>query len=205
MNKSWASLSNEILSCEICHSSIPEVRVLCPPKPIYPEPPNQVNTLFVGVAPPRPGDHFYSNETDRLKIGLFAVLSSIGYKFHTIRDFIDAGYFLSHTAKCPQQGTWRANIKISMQCAPRILRQEIEILKPRSICILSKAVGVKVANYLFGNDLVSAKCFEFGQIQAVHAGNAVVPVLVTAQPVRGWGEKYTKPHLAALLSSSPLG
>jgi hypothetical protein len=194
----WTNLQGEMANCTLCRGQFSEVSVQCPPGKLYPDPPRAVKILFVGVAPPRKGDHFYSNPSDKLRINLFPLLSSLDYQCRSPSEFLSHGFFLTHTAKCSVAGTWRANLALSLFCATQFLRQEIDLLKPQSVCILSKNVGPKVADYLsrsWGNGSGP----DTGTVADIRITNGRTYLLVTSQPVRGWGEKYTQKHLAALL------
>lgn len=63
----WAQIQMDVASCVRCGAALPEVGVECPPGPLYPlgiEPPDPVRVLFVGVAPPENGCHFYTDPSD---------------------------------------------------------------------------------------------------------------------------------------------
>jgi len=65
----------------IGREEVPQERVQCPPGTFFPEPlrpPRPLKILFVGVAPPRKGRHFYSDPDDGLRRGLFRVLGELG-------------------------------------------------------------------------------------------------------------------------------
>jgi hypothetical protein len=194
----WRNLQGEMANCSLCRRQFSELAVQCPPGKIYPYPPSPVKILFVGVAPPRRGDHFYSNASDKLRKNLFPLLSKLGYQCRSPSEFLSHGFFLSHTAKCSVAGTWRANLALSLFCAAQFLRREIDLLKPQSVCILSKNVGPKVANYLsrsWGNESAP----DTGIVTDIRITNGRTYLLVTSQPVRGWGDKCTVHHIAALL------
>ena len=195
---SWENLQKRMASCTLCQAQFPQVPVECPPGLLYPSPPGQVKILFVGVAPPRMGDHFYSNSSDKLRIALFPLLSNLGYQCCSVSEFLSHGFFLTHTAKCSVADNWRANRDLSLFCAAEFLRQEIDLLKPHGVCILSKKVGPVVAHMLsrsWGNGSSPTT----GSVADLRITNGRTHLIVTSQPVRGWGEKYTRQHVAALL------
>lgn len=93
----------DVISCARCGAVLPGVDVECPPGPLYPlgiESPDPVRVLFVGVAPPENGRHFYTDPSDNLRRGLFDVLRQLGRPCPTVNAFIGRGFFLVHTAKC---------------------------------------------------------------------------------------------------------
>jgi uracil-DNA glycosylase len=195
---SRSQLEQEMTSCTLCRKHLSGTPVQCPPGKLYPTPSINLKVLFVGVAPPRSGDHFYSNPADKLRLGLLPLLGTLGYPCRSIKEFLDRGFFLTHTAKCAVAGNWRANPEVSSFCAPRFLRREIEILRPKVVCILSKTVGPAVAADLcraWGNASTPAA----GDVVDVELPGGRIRLLVTSQPVRGWGEKFTRGHLAAVL------
>lgn len=116
--------------------------VVCPPGPLYPTPPPNVAVLFIGVAPPRAGEHFYSSPNDGLQQGLFSVLSECGFGCHTIDDFHARAFYLSHTAKCAIAGTPKPKRKVCVFCASKHLTAEIRALRPDAVCFLSVSTGL---------------------------------------------------------------
>ena len=70
-------IHSQIANCTDCKQAFKAeaFTVSCPPGEIYPTPPAEVKLLFVGVAPPSPGKHFYSDPNDGLKHGLFSILN----------------------------------------------------------------------------------------------------------------------------------
>jgi Uracil DNA glycosylase superfamily len=193
----WANLQNEMANCTRCREQFPKMSIQCPPGLLYPNPPSQVKILFVGAAPPRMGDHFYSNSSDKLRSGLFPVLSDLGYQCRSVPEFLSHNFFLTHTAKCSIAGNWRPNKSLSAFCAAQFLRQEIDLLKPHGVCIFSKNVGPKVADILvrsWGNKSGP----DIGTVADIRITDGRTYLVVTSQPVRGW-DKDTRPHVAALL------
>lgn len=202
MNSEWNLIQDDIAHCEHCREQFPNLTVRCPPGRIHGDVSSTISVLFVGVAPPRPGEHFNSSTPDKLRVGLFRVLSEIGFPCISLSDFRSYGFLLVHTAKCAYDESWKANLDISKFCAPKHLRREIEVLHPRAICILSKTVGPSVATVLaqgWGNDLAPS----VGEITHLRIGSHTLYALVTLQPVRGW-ERRTQIHIAALFESAGL-
>jgi len=185
---SWTALQDEISSCTACRGRFPCVTVQCPPGHLYNSPPPVVTVLFVGVAPPVRGSHFHTDPRDKLRGGLFRVLTKLGYPCSSLADFASYGFYLVHTAKCAYDESRAANLNLSRACAPLHLRREIEILAPHAVCFLSMAVGPTVADDLarsWGNENVpdaeTTALLKVGQRRAY--------VLVSPQPLRASVER----------------
>src|SRR2546425_4401951 len=117
---------NQIASCTLCKKEFPRIKVDCPPGLLYPRPPQPVKILFVGVAPPQKGRHFYcTNINDNLRRGLFAVLNQLKWPCKDLNDFFRYGFFLVHTAKCAIQGTTKPCLHVSRFCSSHHLKREI--------------------------------------------------------------------------------
>ena len=92
----WSQSRQTFAMCSRCKEQLPEVEVECPPGEIYPAAdklPNPIRCSFVGVAPPRTGDHFYFDPTAKLALGLLGVLSERGYQTNCVTDFLRHGFF----------------------------------------------------------------------------------------------------------------
>lgn len=92
----WSQSQQTFAKCYRCKEQLPELEFECPPGAIYPAAdhlPNPIRCSFVGVAPPRTGDHFYFDPTDKLAPGLLGVLSERGYKTNCVTDFLSHGFF----------------------------------------------------------------------------------------------------------------
>ncbi len=196
----WDKLKQEIESCKRCKKEFPHLNVECPPGKLYPKPPSLMQVLFVGVAPPRRGNHFYSNDKDNLRQGLFKVLAKLGKQCKTIDDFLDNGLFLLHTAKCPIHGTWKPNKKVSLYCSSKHLTREIESLSPKTVCFLSKSVGYPVMQNMLST-LGISETLKFGTVTKVKIANHWIHFVTTAWPGRGW-EEETKKHLYKLFRAA---
>src|SRR5262245_15700656 len=116
MENHWDQLQDKVLSCHLCEKQFPLIPVNYPPGQIYPtyeEIPKRIKVLFIGIAPPQKGRHFYSDSHDKLRSGLFGVLESLGYLCSTIPDFHRLGFFLIHCAKCAIKGTTKPSEQVS--------------------------------------------------------------------------------------------
>jgi Uracil DNA glycosylase superfamily len=188
----WDAIQSEEAACISCRGRFDGINVVCPPGALYPPPPADIRTLFVGVAPPRPGDHFYTSEYDKLRAGLFAVLTGLGFPCRAVPEFLAQGFFLTHTAKCPIAGTSAPDRKVSVHCSKRFLAREIDALQPRAVCILSKGIGPLVATRALGIPT------QHGVVVDLPTSRGPILFLVTSWPGRGW-EADTRDHLAKLL------
>jgi hypothetical protein len=100
----WSSLQNQLASCTLCKAQFPKIPVDCPPGYLYPPPPQPVKILFVGVAPPEKGKHFFNqNHADNLRNGLFAVLKKSGWPCNDLKDFLRHGFFGPHSQVCQER------------------------------------------------------------------------------------------------------
>jgi uracil-DNA glycosylase len=196
----WNKIQQKIKNCTLCAKELPRSKVVCPPRIFYPKPPKPTQVLFVGVAPPRPGEDFYSDKKDKLRYGLFGVLAKMGIQCKTIDDFLENGLFLLHTAKCPIRNTWKPNKKVSLYCSNKHLIREIESLSPKTVCFLSKGIGFHVMQKMLSKWELS-ETVKFGIVSKVKIANHWVHFVATKWPGRGW-EKETKKHLSKLFLSA---
>jgi hypothetical protein len=148
-----------------CIAALSDIGVECPPSLPYPddiEPPDPVRVLFVGVAPPKTGRHFYTDPSDNLRQSLFDVLEKLDGPCRTSDDFIAHGFFLVHTAKCAIRGTTKPNPRVSKFCTSAHWRRKVECLAPHGLCFLSKNVDFPVCTDLLSHWRHSG-CVEFGK------------------------------------------
>lgn len=157
--------------------------VVCPPDLLYPSPPAEVVVLFIGVAPPRPGEHFYSVHNDGLRRGLFSVLRECGYACSTVDDFHAHGFYLSHTAKCSIAGTPQPMREVCVFCSSKHLLTEIRALQPKAVCFLSKTTGLAACIAIAGS-LGYRKAIQPGQIFQLVMEERPLNVMVTGWPGR---------------------
>ena len=199
MKDYWAELQGEIANCARCDSQLPEACVDCPPGLIYPQgikPPKPVRVLFVGVAPPKRGSHFYTNPSDNLRRGLFRVLEQLGRPCGDVEGFVARGFFLVHTAKCAIRGTTKPDLQVSEFCSSVHLIKEIECLAPAGLCFLSKKVGFPVYAGLSAHWGFPGLP-EFGKLNTLIVNDSSVQVMATAWPGRGH-EELTRQHVESL-------
>ncbi|HET7342347.1 MAG TPA: uracil-DNA glycosylase family protein [Methylomirabilota bacterium] len=176
-----------------------------------PGPPPDLKLLFVGVAPTAAGGqsrggHFYSDSADRLRRGLFDLLSEpdfgLALRDLSLRDgnqrFHEAGYFFLHAAKVRPVTTDAPPTEAIIHCARRHLAREIEFLRPRSICFLGTNNLRSVARDLFGKE-IGPECRPVTLTTGTWNGLAAV----THQPRRGW-QDVTRRTLRAMLSVRPV-
>jgi uracil-DNA glycosylase len=199
MSQCWADLQTAVAACTRCESEVTDVDVECPPGLLYPTgttPPNRVRVLFVGVAPPATGHHFYTDPSDNLRRGLFAVLRELGRPCHDIQSFIARGFFLVHTAKCSIRGTTAPDVRVSRFCSSIHLRKEIACVAPDGLCFLSKNIGFPVYKEL-AREWGTAGDIAFGMLTTLLLDGKPIDVIATAWPGRGH-EAVTRTHLHAL-------
>ena len=199
MRTCWDELQGEVGKCTRCKPQLPDVSVNAPPGLLYPagvRPPDPLRVLFIGVAPPENGRHFYTDPADRLGRGLFKVMTELGRSCGDISTFVASGFFLVHTAKCAIRGTTSPDLKVSKFCASLYLRREIECLEPDGLCFLSKNIGLPISRALSAQWGFTGGV-EFGKPIHVALGQKLVHLVATAWPGRGH-EHLTKVHLQAL-------
>jgi len=159
-----------------------------------------VRVLFVGVAPPETGRHFYTDPDDKLRRGLFDVLRQLGRPCRDVLDFIERQFFLIHTAKCAIRGTTKPNLRVSKLCASTHLCKEIECLAPDGVCFLSKNVGFPVSADLLCRWGV-AHPVPFGEVVTLFVGTKPVRVISTTWPGREVHKPLAKAHVQSLFFS----
>ncbi len=200
MKYEWDRLQQDVANCRLCERELPEANVECPPGLLYPgedQIPDDLRVLFVGVAPPRAAEHFYSDPRDGLRRGLFGVLGRLGRQCSSIDEFLAHGFFLTHTAKCPIQDTWKPSAKVSAFCSGQWLSRELEVLEPRIVCWLSKGVGFPLAREMAAQ--AGAQALRFGVPSPVALGGGKPALwLATTWPGRGY-ERTTERDLAKVL------
>ncbi len=192
---SLSTIERRFEGCTSCSTAVAGVPVDFPPGRIYRDdivPQAPLDVLFVGVAPPRRGDHFYTDPADKLRKGLFDVLEKLGRKCRDLQQFVTRRFFLIHTAKCAIKGTSKPDLKVSGHCSSLYLIDEIEALRPRGICWLSKNVAGLVAR-----DLSSSEVSHAGSVLRTSFGNVQAYTVSTSWPGRGW-QADTERDLRAL-------
>ncbi|NGZ09854.1 MAG: hypothetical protein CV088_10775 [Nitrospira sp. LK70] len=199
---SWQALQSEVTSCVACRTAISELPVDCPPGLIYPHgvvPPDPLRILFIGVAPPKRGCHFYTDPHDNLRLGLFRVLASIGVRLTSISDFLDQGFFLVHTATCGIQGTHKPDHRVSEACARRFLAREIDVLCPVAICGLSANIVHPVLLDI-GNDWTMDQPLALGRLSRAVVNGRQYTIMATKYPTMQW-EVEMRMHIGELLGA----
>ncbi|MGH7183393.1 MAG: uracil-DNA glycosylase family protein [Nitrospiraceae bacterium] len=179
------NIHTDIAACCDCKREFRDApfTVVCPPGLLYPLPPAEVTVLFVGVAPPRPAEHFYSVASDGLRRGLFSVLRECGYQCSTVSDFQAHGFYLSHTAKCPISNTPKPMREVCIFCSSKHLTAEIRALQPKAVCFLSKTTGLASCIEIAGS-LGHRKTIHPGETFQIAVGERPINVLVTGWPGR---------------------
>jgi len=202
MSDRWLDLQDDVARCSRCRTELSNVAVECPPGVLYPpgiEPPASIRVLFIGVAPPETGRHFYTDPSDNLCRGVLDILRQLGRPCRSVPDFIERGFFLIHTAKCAIHGTPKPNLRVSKLCASTHLCREIECLAPDGICFLSKKIGFPVAANLLPR-WGAAENVPFGEVITIVVGSKTVQAIATTWPGREVHKPLAKAHVQALFS-----
>jgi uracil-DNA glycosylase len=196
----WRSIQQVIDGCEACTDD--QSALVGSPLSVgeIPDPPAQVEVLFVGVAPTSQGGrhrgrHFWSNVTDPLRLGLFSVLDgllesqlraiNVRSKSAADDDFRARKFFFVHSSKArPVPAQLKAPPEaVIASCARRHLVEEIMALRPQAVCFLGH--NTAPAAGLLGlavDDRIMTTTLRSETFEWLGTG------LATVQPVRG-GER----------------
>jgi len=138
----WHELQQRIKQCTKCTEENGK-GIKCPDGRVPTREPRNVKLLFISEAPPL-NTHsyfYYEHAPDRLRSRLFGILRAMGYEISSITDFIDAGFYLLPTVKCPSASEGRNAAprgSVIKRCAENHLKRELEYIRPDSICLLGK-------------------------------------------------------------------
>jgi uracil-DNA glycosylase family 4 len=138
----WHELQQNVYRCTKCNEEGCN-GIRCPDGRVPLTEPRNVKLLFISEAPPL-NTHsyfYYEHVPDRLRHRLFGILGEIGYEIRSIKDFIDAGFYLLPTVKCPSAREGRnaaPRESVIKLCAAQHLKREIEYIRPDSICLLGR-------------------------------------------------------------------
>jgi hypothetical protein len=199
----WPEVQDSVRRCIRCRTDLPRIRVVCPPGVLYPpgiEPPEPVRVLFVGVAPPESGRHFYTDPSDNLRRGLFDILRELRRPCGSLSDFIDRGFFLVHTAKCAIRDTTKPSLPVSKLCASTHLYREIECLAPDGLCFLSKNIGFPVASDLLARWGARGP-LPFGELISIVVGRKTIQAIATTWPGREVHKPVAMGHVDSVFSA----
>lgn len=167
----WLELQEQIEVCKVCLDKEPhEISTpLC--RDEIPLPPTRISVLFVGVAPTRlagksRGTHFYSNQKDLLRTGLFRALDRSSFKTDLVKvnersrgeanhAFHQAGFFFVHAGKVRPTKRDAPPTSVLKTCAMVHLLAEIPLLQPEVVCLLGNTPGhlPDVARVLFNTQI----------------------------------------------------
>ncbi len=139
----WSEIQNRIKGCTKCKEE-GFYSVRCPDDRIPTSEPQNAKFLFISEAPPLNSRYYFYHERskDRLRNSLFELLrSDLNYEINTIDDFIEAGFYLLPTVKCPSARNGKnaaPHGKVIKLCAEQHLKREIEYIKPERVCLLGR-------------------------------------------------------------------
>jgi uracil-DNA glycosylase len=199
----WRDIQNRIAHCGECCEKWPKDVTNPLSTSEIPDPPKVVNILFIGVAPTRQegqnkGTHFYSSPQDSLRRGLFRLLVEKPFSLPLdglqwkdgIRVFHGAKCFFVHAAKIRpilRDAPPRAAIAF---CAKRHLLDEIQVIRPKAVCIIGKTKVGPVTARIFGTPLSE-------EPRTITVGTRTGLTAIAPQPVRGRA-RQTKAILSKL-------
>lgn len=199
----WREIQSQIARCGECCKKWPNDVIRPLNTSEMPDPPEMVNILFVGVAPTRQegknkGTHFYSSPQDPLRRELFRLLAEKPFSLplaehngeDNIRAFHESKCFFVHAAKVRPIATDAPPEAVIAFCATRHLLEEIQFIRPRAVCILSKTKVGPATAAIFGLPILDEPL-------TVTVGDWTGLVVTAPQPVRG-GASRTKEILSKL-------
>lgn len=187
----WREIQSRIAHCGECCEKWPKDVTRPLGRSEMPDPPDVVNILFIGVAPTRQegqnkGTHFYSSPQDPLRRELFRLLADepfllprVGLKWEDgIRAFHEAKCFFVHAAKIrPLLKDAPPPAAIAF-CAKRHLLDEIQVIRPKAVCIIGKSKVGPVTTKIFGTPLSE-------EPRTITVGTWTGLAAIAPQPVRG--------------------
>jgi uracil-DNA glycosylase len=197
MKDEWQDVQDGIEACLEC-SRRGYSQVLCHgPKKHPTVEPRNVKVLFISEAPPASGTYIYDEtRPDILRGNLFTLLKEIGLDVNTVRDFLNYGFFLVPTVKCPS-GKRRSDRKsmnndnpksaVIRICTDLHLRREIAFIKPRRIVLLGGVALRGCSLVVFGLD--NRRVEDARQKSPISAklDGAMFEVFPTYWPTPRWG------------------
>jgi uracil-DNA glycosylase len=192
----WQNICLDVEKCLECIRLAPQAVTHSLRRGEVPDPPRHTRILFVGVAPTaqkkrNAGTHFYSSQTDALRVGLFKVLDRVfesdlvarnatGLNEGTQR-FIGLGYFFIHAAKVRPFYDDAPPSAVLELCSSIHLKVEIGIVAPKAVCFLGKNNLSEVARRIFEKEVGES-------VEGVSMGSWKGYAAVAPQPRRGWEE-----------------
>jgi uracil-DNA glycosylase len=192
----WQDICLGVEKCLECIRVAPQAVTQPLKRGDVPDPPRRTRILFVGVAPTaqkkrNAGNHFYSSQTDALRIGLFKVLDRVFESDLSVRNatslndstqrFIRLEYFFIHAAKVRPFYDDAPPPAVLELCSSIHLKLEIGVIAPEAVCFLGKNNLSAVAQRLFGKDVGES-------VEEVSMGSWKGYAAVAPQPRRGWEE-----------------
>ena len=169
------------------HASPPD-GVKCPPDLTYqPSPPSPIEMPFIGWNPPGT-TQFWNSSTDKLRTNLKWILSQEPFCWKQqdfLNEFLSRGCYLVHAARCWADSAWPP-VEVAQTCARALLSKDIQILRPRRICIFGKIPLYAAREVIAG--LPHPEEFAYQKGSCVEVGE--MRVIVTVLP-HHYDRKYT--------------
>ena len=142
-------------SCRGWENSSPN-GIQCPPNVLYCQPPQPIETLFIGWNPPGTA-HFWNCPQDKLRKALAEVLYKLGWNRQDcfIRQFLDRHCYFVHAIPCWKQAKFpdgQYGTQLISICAKSLLRFTLARINPKRICALGR-VPHGALHVLFPNDI----------------------------------------------------
>jgi uracil-DNA glycosylase family 4 len=199
----WKEIQLKIKNCMKCKKEN-QFQVLFDRKKIPTFKPRKTRILLISEAPPAGKSYFYwENSNDALRKRIFWILNKLGYKIKNLKNFISSGFYLVPTVKCASQKdrkNTKPNNKVIKICINH-LKNEIEYIKPRSICLLGRTA-------LYGFSLLFPEKFNFqslknvaGKIEEVKIKGRCTKVIISYWPSNRQGKlKDVVNHIKMLCS-----
>lgn len=195
---SWSGLAADIRSCDACRAAAAGHVGGDRPILVSPDPPDELDLLFVGVAPTalegrNRGAHFHSSRTDELRCGLFRELDRLlppgpgGSLSESNSSGLERGnaafrgerfHFVHACQACPVRDDAPPREAIAL-CLERHFEAVLKALSPRAICFLGKNNLSAAVSTFFGG-----RVDETPRAVALNGWSGLVAV--AKQPRRGW-------------------
>lgn len=192
----WKGLQEEIKRCTECKEE-GYSKVLCPDMRVPTLEPRNTKLLFISEAPPLNTQFYFYNEdsNDRLRNRVFEILRDADYEISSIREFIDAGFYLLPTVKCPsaRDGLNAApGVSVIKHCAAAHLKREVAYIKPDGVCLLGRTALQGLLHFCNLTDAqmhdsierVSGISEVAGRVLEVEISNKVIKVIPSYWPTK---------------------
>jgi hypothetical protein len=157
--------------------------VECPATIVYPEPPDPVETLFIGWNPPG-GTHFWNSNQDKLRKSIAAVLWDIGWdrQANFMKQFLDQHCYLIHAVPCWKKAKFpvgELKTRLTTICARNLLAPTLATIQPKRICALGNVPHIALHAVLPG---IPETRIGFRYSEGLHRNVGPYEIIITCFP-----------------------